>query len=71
MLPLKKSSSFEYKKGNYLKLVELFRKFELVLGEHIKQTTIGKNKHHHCVRKSIQNEIIQTLQDQKIKSCHY
>lgn len=55
---------FEHNNGNFLKLVELFGRFDLVLQEHIRRTTSGKNKSHHYLGKNIQNEIIQLLQDQ-------
>lgn len=71
-LPLRGDANklFEHNNGNFLKLVELFGRFDLVLQEHITRTTSGKNKGHHYLGKNIQNEIIQLLQDQ-IKTIFY
>ncbi|KAB0802688.1 hypothetical protein PPYR_04874 [Photinus pyralis] len=65
-LPLRGESDklFHHNNGNFLKLVELFGKFDSVLQEHIRRTTSGNNKRHHYLGKRIQNEIIQLLHDQ-------
>ncbi|XP_046985939.1 uncharacterized protein LOC124555929 [Schistocerca americana] len=62
-LPLSGSTDtlFQTDNGNFLKLVELFGKFDTVMMEHLHRTKQGENKGHHYLENETQNEIIHLI----------
>ncbi|XP_049766555.1 zinc finger MYM-type protein 1-like [Schistocerca cancellata] len=62
-LPLRGSTDtlFQPDNVNFLKLVELFGKFDTVMMEHVYRTKQGENKGHHYLRKEKHNEIIHLI----------
>ncbi|XP_049806801.1 uncharacterized protein LOC126249190 [Schistocerca nitens] len=62
-LPLRGSTDtlFQPDNRNFLKLVELFRKFDAVMMEHLHRTKQGENKGHHYLGKETKNEIIHLI----------
>ncbi|XP_047103756.1 zinc finger MYM-type protein 1-like [Schistocerca piceifrons] len=62
-LPLRGSTDtlFQPDNRNFLKLVELFRKFDTVMMEHLHRTKQGENKGHHYLGKETKNQIIHLI----------
>ncbi|XP_049829051.1 zinc finger MYM-type protein 1-like [Schistocerca gregaria] len=62
-LPLRESTDtlFQPDDGNFLKLVELFGKFDTVMMERLHRTKQGEKKGHHYLGKETHNEIIHLI----------